>query len=115
MDNNDFFLGFAAHAHTKNELGFDQVKEEELRRANCPEEAQRLTGVVMDKLEKDISKSGFGLADVRLLVLYLSYRGEPKEKDAIICESVLDSIRERLEKRSASNQLRLVGHTTGGE
>ncbi len=115
MDKNDFFLGFAAHAHTKNELGFDQVKEEELRRANCPEEAQRLTGMVMDKLEKDISKSGYWLDDVRLLVLYLSYRGEPKEKDAIVCESVLGSIRERFEKRSALNQLRLVGHTTGGE
>jgi len=115
MDNNDFFLGFAAHAHTKNELGFDQVKEEELRRANCPEEAQRLTGMVMDKLEKDISKSGYGLDDVKLLVLYLSYRGEPKEKDAIVCESILGSIRERFEKRSALNQLRLVGHTTGGE
>jgi hypothetical protein len=115
MDRSDFFLGFAAHAHTKNELGFDQVKEEELRRANCPEEAQRLTGIVMDKLEKDISKSGYGLDDVRLLVLYLSYRGEPKEKDAIVCESVLGSITERFEKRSASNRLRLVGHTTGGE
>jgi hypothetical protein len=115
MDNNDFFLGFAAHAHTKNELGFDQAKEEELRKANSPEEARRLTGMVMDKLEKDISKSGYGLDNVKLLTLYLSYRGEPKEKDAILCESVLDSIREKFEKHSASNQLRLIGHTTGGE
>jgi len=115
MDNNDFFLGFAAHAHTKNELGFDQAKEEELRKANSPEEARRLTEMVMDKLEKDISKSGYGLDNVKLLILYLSYRGETKEKDAILCESVLDSIREKFEKRSASNQLRLIGHTTGGE
>jgi len=115
MGENDFFLGFAGHAHTKNEVGLDQVKEEELRRANSPEEAQRLTGMVMDKLEKDISKSGHGLDDVKLLVLYQSYRGEPREKDSIICESVLGSIRERFEKRSASNQLRLVGHTTAGE
>jgi hypothetical protein len=115
MGENDFFLGFAAHAHTKNELGFDQMKEEELRKANSPEEARRLAGMVTDKLEKDISKSGYGLDDVRLLVLYLSYRGEPKEKDLAVCESVLDSIRKKFEKRSASNQLRLVGHTTGGE
>ena len=115
MGENDFFLGFAGHAHTKNEVGLDQVKEEELRRANSPEEAQRLTGMVMDKLEKDISKSGHGLDDVKLLVLYQSYRGEPREKDSIICESVLGSIRERFEKRSASNQLRLIGHTTAGE
>ena len=115
MGENDFFLGFAGHAHTKNEVGLDQVKEEELRRANSQEEAQRLTGMVMDKLEKDISKSGHGLDEVKLLVLYQSYRGEPREKDSIICESVLGSIRERFEKRSASNQLRLIGHTTAGE
>jgi len=115
MDNNDFFLGFAAHAHTKNELEFDQAKEEELRKANSPEEARRLTEMVMDKLEKDISRSGYGLDNVKLLTLYLSYRGEPKEKDTILCESVLDSIREKFEKHSASNQLRLIGHTTAGE
>ena len=55
---NDFFLGFAAHAHTENEVDLDQVKEEKLRRENSPEEAQRLTGMVVDKLEKEISKSG---------------------------------------------------------
>jgi len=115
MGENDYFLGFAAHAHTKNELGFDPTEEEELRKANSPEEARRLIEMVTDKLEKDISKSGYGLDDVRLLVLYLSYRGEPKEKDVAVCESVLDSIREKFEKRSASHQLRLVGHTTGGE
>jgi hypothetical protein len=115
MDNNDFFLGFAAHAHTKNEVGLDQLKEEELRTANSPEEAQRLTGMITDKLENDISKSGHGLDEVKLLVMYLSYRGESKENDSIICHSVLDSIKERFDKRSASNQLRLIGHTTAGE
>jgi hypothetical protein len=115
MGENDFFLGFAGHAHSKNEVGLDQVKEEELRRENSPEEARRLTEIVMDKLEKDVSKSGYGLDDVKLLVLYQSYRGEPKEKDSIVCESVLGTIRERFEKRSASTQLRLVGHTTAGE
>jgi hypothetical protein len=111
----DFFSGFASHAHTMNEIGLDQVKEEELRRANSPEEAHRLTGMVMDKLENDISKSGHGLDDVKLLVMYLSYRGESKEKDSIISESVLGSIRERFDKRSASSELRLIGHTTAGE
>jgi hypothetical protein len=115
LGENDFFLGFAGHAHTKNEVGLDQAKEEELRRQNSPEEAQHLTEMVVDKIEKDISKSGHGLDDVMLLVLYLSYRGEPKEKDSKICEGVLGSIRERFEKRSASNQLRLIGHTTAGE
>jgi len=115
MDNNDFFLGFAAHAHAKDELEIDQVKEEELRRANSPEEAQRMAEMVLDKLEKDISKRGYRLDDVKLLVLYLSYRGEPKEKDAVICESILHCIKERFEKGSAANQLRLIGHTTGGE
>jgi hypothetical protein len=115
MDNNDFFSGFAAHAHTRNEIGLDQAKEEELRKANSPEEAQRLTGMIMDKLENDITKSGRELEDVKLLVMYLSYRGESKEKDLIISESVLGSIRERFGKRSASNELRLIGHTTAGE
>jgi len=50
MGENDFFLGFAGHAHTKNEVGLDQAKEDELRRTNSPEDAQRLTGMVMDKL-----------------------------------------------------------------
>jgi len=115
MDKNDFFLGFAAHAHTKDELEIDQVKEGELRRANSPEGAQQMAEMVLDKLEKDISKRGYRLDDVKLLVLYLSYRGEPKEKDAIICESILRCIKERFEKGSAANQLRLIGHTTGGE
>ena len=115
MDNSDFFLGFAAHAHTRNDLEIDQVKEEELRRANSPEGAQQMAEMVLGKLEKDISKRGYRLDDVKLLVLYLSYRGEPKEKDAAICESILRCIKERFEKGSAANQLRLIGHTTGGE
>jgi hypothetical protein len=115
MGENDFFLGFAGHAHTKNEVGLDQVRDEELRRENSPEEAQRLTGMVMDKLEKDISRSGYGLNDAKLLVLYLSYRGEPREKDSAICESILSNISKRFENRSASPQLRLVGHTTASE
>jgi hypothetical protein len=109
MGKNDYFLSYAVHAHTKNELGFDPIKEEELRKANSMEEARRFTEMVTNKLEKDISRSGYGLNDVRLLILYLSYRGEPKEKDVAICESVLDSIREKFEKGSVSNQLRLVG------
>ena len=115
MGEHDFFLGFAGHAHTKNEVNLDQIKEEELRKQNSPQEAQRLTGMVMDKLENDISKSGYGLDDVKLLVLYQSYRGELREQDSIICESVLGNIKERFKKHSASNQLRLVGHTTAGE
>jgi hypothetical protein len=115
MTDDDFFLGFAAHAHAKNEFSLDQVKEEALRRENSPEEAQRLTEMVMDKLEKDITKSGYGLDDAKLLVLYQSYRGEPREKDSIICDCVLNKIRQRFEKGSASTQLRLVGHTTAGE
>jgi len=115
MDNNDFLLGFAAHAHTKNELETDQAKEQELRRTNSPEEAQQLTEMILNRLETDISKSRCSLDDVKLLVLYLSYRGEPKGKDTTICESILRHIKERFEKRSAANQLRLVGHTTGGE
>jgi hypothetical protein len=115
LGENDFLLGFAGHAHTQNEIGLDQAKEEELRRRNSPEEAQRLAEMVADKLEKDISKSGHILDDAKLLVLYLSYRGEPKENDSKICECVLGTIGERFRKRSASNQLRLIGHTTAGE
>ena len=58
MDENDFFLSFAGHAHTMNELETDQQRELELRRRNSPEEAQKLVGTVLDKLEKDILDSG---------------------------------------------------------
>jgi len=111
---NDFFLGFAGHAHTMNELETDQQKELELRRRNSPEEAQKLTGMVLDKIEKDLLKSRCSLEDVKLLILYLSYRGEPAEKDALICGSILRAIEDRF-KKHAANQLRLIGHTTGGE
>jgi len=111
---NDFFLGFAGHAHTMNELETDQQRELELRSRNSPEEAQKLVGMVLDKLEKDLSDSGYSLEDVKLLILYLSYRGEPAEKDKLICGTILRAIESRF-KRHAANQLRLIGHTTGGE
>jgi len=111
---NDFFLGFAGHAHTMNELETDQQRELELRSRNTPEEAQKLTVMILDRLEKDLSDSGYGIEDVRLLILYLSYRGEPAEKDTLICRSILRAIENRFKKHAAS-QLRLIGHTTGGE
>jgi len=111
---NDVFLGFAGHAHTMNELETDQQRELELRRRNSPEEAQKLIGTVLDKLEGDLLKNCCRLEDVKLLVLYLSYRGEPLEKDALICDSILRSIENRF-RRTAASQLRLIGHTTGGE
>jgi KaiC/GvpD/RAD55 family RecA-like ATPase len=110
----DFFLGFAGHAHTMNELELDPQKELELRRRNDPEEAKKLTKAVLDKLEKDIMDCGRTLEDVKLLVLYLSYRGDPAEKDTKICESVLRTIEDRFKKHSEA-QPRLIGHTTAGE
>jgi KaiC/GvpD/RAD55 family RecA-like ATPase len=110
----DYFVGFAAHAHTMNELETDQQKELELRRKNSPEEAQKLMAAVLDKLEKDLLDSGYGLEDVKLLILYLSYRGESAEKDTLICGSILRAIENRFQKR-AGPQLRLIGHTTAGE
>ncbi len=115
VGNDDFFLGFAAHAHTSNELELDQVKEEQLRRKNSPREAQRLTEMVLTKLETDISEAGYSFDDTRLLILYLSYRGESEEKDTAICESILRTIEKRFNAQSAKGQLRLIGHTTGGE
>ncbi len=111
---NDFFLGFAGHAHTMNELELDPQKELELRRRNSPEEAQKLAGMVLDKLEKDLLSSGYSPEDVKLLILYLSYRGETSERDTLICESFLRTIENRFRKHAASH-LRLIGHTTGGE
>lgn len=110
----DFFLGFAGHAHTMNELETDPQRELELRRRNTPEEAQKLIGMVLDKLEKDLSECGYSSEDVKLLIFYLSYRGEPLEKDTLICESILRAIGNRFKKHTV-NQLRLIGHTTGGE
>jgi len=112
--NGNFFMGFAAHAHTLNELETDQQRELELRNRNSPEEAQKLVGMALDKLEKDLLDSGYRLEDVKLLILYLSYRGEPAEKDTLICGTILRAIESKF-KRHAANQLRLIGHTTGGE
>jgi len=111
---NDFFLSFAGHAHTMNELETDQQRELELRRRNSPEEAQKLIGTILDKLERDLLRGGCSLEDVKLLILYLSYRGDPAEKDALICGSILRAIEDKF-KKHAANQLRLIGHTTGGE
>jgi hypothetical protein len=111
---NDFFLGFAGHAHTMNELEIDPQRELELRRRNSPEEAQKLIGMTLDKLEKDLSDGGYGLEDVKLLILYLSYRGEPAERDTLICGTILRAIENRF-KKHAANQFRLIGHTTAGE
>jgi KaiC/GvpD/RAD55 family RecA-like ATPase len=110
----DFFTSFAAHAHTMNEMELDPQRELELRRRNSPEEARKLVEMVLDKLEKDILKSGYSLEDVKLLILYLSYRGETGEKDGLICKSILEAIEERFKKNEAT-QLRIIGHTTGGE
>ncbi len=110
----DFFLGFAGHAHTMNEMETDQQREFELRRRNSPEEAQKLIGMIIDKLEKDLSDGGYDLDDVKLLIMYLSYRGESVEKDSLICESILKAIENRF-KKQAANQFRLIGHTTAGE
>jgi len=109
----DFFSGFAAHAHTKSEIETDPSKETELRRRNNPDEAQKLVEAILDKIERDISTAGYALTDVRLLILYSSYRGDNEEKDRRICESILRAIENRF--RNISNQLRLIGHTTAGE
>jgi len=110
---NDFFLGFAGHAHTMNELEVNPQKELELRGRNSPEEAQKLCGMVVDKLEKDLYDDGYGFDDVKFLLMYLSYRGEPVEKDTLICESILRTIEGRF--KTPGNQLRFIGHTTAGE
>jgi len=111
----DFFLGFAGHAHTRNDLEADPNKALLLRKENSVEEAQRLVEAVLDKLEKDISNAGYDLKNVKLLVLYLSYRGETEEKDRLISESVLKAIEKRFKGKTAEEQLRLIGHTTAGE
>ncbi|MBS7633201.1 hypothetical protein KEJ15_06250 [Candidatus Bathyarchaeota archaeon] len=112
---NDFFLGFVGHAHTRNDLEADPNKDTQLRKENSVEEAQRLTEKVLDKIENDISQAGHDLRDVKLLILYSSYRGETEDKDKIICKGILDAIERRFRGKSAAEQLRLIGHTTGGE
>jgi KaiC/GvpD/RAD55 family RecA-like ATPase len=111
----DFFLGFAGHAHTRNDLEADPTKDVQLRKENSVEEAQRLTEAVLDKLEGDISEAGYRLTDVKLLILYSSYRSETEEKDRSICEGILGAIGRRFKEKSAAEQLRLIGHTTAGE
>ena len=112
---NDFFVGFAGHAHTRNELETDPTKDMQLRKENSVEEAQRLTERVLDKIENDISQTGYHLTDVKLLVLYSSYRGETDDKDKLVCEGILGAIERRFRGKSAVARLRLIGHTTGGE
>ena len=111
--NDDFFMGFAAHAHTLNELETSQQKEFELRKKNSLGEAKKLVEVVLSKIERDILRSSYSLEDVKLLVLYQSYRGETAEKDARICRSILKAIEDKF--KGHNSNLRLVGHTTGGE
>lgn len=115
LPSSDFFLGFSAHAHTRNELITDPEKEVELRRRNSPKEAQKLTDLVLNKLERDISESGCDLKDVRLLILFLSYRGGSQEKDKSIIESIMRTIEKRLRKYKVVNKARLIGHTTAAE
>jgi len=111
----DYFVGFACHAHTKNEIFLDPNSDLELRKKNNLEEAQIITEKLLDKLEKDISKAGYHLENVKLLILYLSYRGENEEKDRLICERILKTIGDRFKGNISSNQVKLIGHTTAGE
>jgi len=112
---NDFFLGFAGHAHTRNDLEADPNKDMQLRKENSVEEARRLIERVLDKIENDISQTGHYLRDVKLLILYSSYRGETDDKDKLICAGILGAIERRFRGESAKEQLRLIGHTTAGE
>ena len=112
---NDFFLGFAGHAHTRNDLEADPTKDMQLRKENSVEEAQGLTERVLDKIENDISQTGHHLRDVKLLILYSSYRGETEDKDKLICEGVLGAVERGFRGKNAAEQLCLIGHTTGGE
>jgi len=112
---NDFFLGFAGHAHTKNNLEFDPNSGRELRERNSPEEAQRLTEAVFDKLEMDTSNAGYDLKDVKLLILYSSCRGESFDQDRLLSESILKVIDNRFKGHTVGNQPRLIGHNTCGE
>jgi len=112
---NDFFVGFAAHAHTRNELETDEKNEKEVRRKNSSQEAQRLTELILNKIEKDMKETGCSLEDAKLLLLYSSYRGDPEEKDRSICESILRTVEDKFKGHIAPHGLRLIGHTTGGE
>jgi hypothetical protein len=111
----DFFLGFTGHAHTRNDLVPDPNLALQLRRENSAKESLRLTQTVLDKIEGDISGAGYNLKDVKLLVLYLSYRGDTEDKDRLISETILKAIEERFKGKAPAEQLRLIGHTTAGE
>jgi hypothetical protein len=111
----DFFGGFAGHAHTRNDLEADPNSSLQLRKENSVEEAQRLTEAVLGKIEKEIFKAGYDLNDLKLLVLYLSYRGENEETDKLISEGILRTIENRFKDRNTTEQLGLIGHTTAGE
>jgi hypothetical protein len=112
---NDFFLGFAGHAHTRNDLEADPTKDMQLRNGNSVEKAQRLTERILDKIENDMSQTGHNLTDVKLLILYSSYRGDTEDKDKLICEVILGAIERRFKGKSTAEQLSLIGHTTAGE
>ena len=112
---NEFLLAFAGHAHTRSDLEADPNKDAQLRQANSVEEAERLTERVLDKIETDTSQTGHPLSDVKLLILYSSYRGETDSKDKLICEAILGAIERRFRAQNAVDQLRLIGHTTAGE
>jgi hypothetical protein len=111
----NFFLGFAGHAHTRTDLEVDPNKDAQLRKENSVEEAQRLTERVLDKIVDNVSQTGRNLRDVKLLILYLSYRGETESKDKLICEGILGAVERKFRGKNAAEQLRLIGHTTGGE
>ncbi|MDD1776106.1 MAG: hypothetical protein LUP94_01990 [Candidatus Methanomethylicus sp.] len=112
----NFFLGFVAHAHTRNDLIADPNLSLKQRGVNNIEESQRLTELSLGKIEKDLFEAGFDLKDVKLILLYLSYRGDTEEKDRHICEKVLETIDKRFNgKVGEAGSIRLIGHTTAGE
>jgi hypothetical protein len=111
----DFFLGFAAHAHTRNDLVPDPSLAIQLRKENSVEEGRRLAETALNKIEGDIIGAGHALRNVKLLVLYVSYRGDTAEKDRLISEAILKAIEERFRGKAAPEGLRLIGHTTAGE
>lgn len=111
----DFFLGFAAHAHTLNDLVPDPNAAMKIRGQNSPAEAKRLAEAALDKIEADLAAAGHALSDVKLLVLYMSYRGDSAEKDRAIGGAVLGAMGERCRGKAAPGGVRIIGHTTAGE
>lgn len=47
----DFFLGLAGYTHARNEVSTDPKIDIELKMRNNLEEAQRLSELVLDKIE----------------------------------------------------------------